>query len=103
MSPHLILEVTYEVGVWGYSGKFPRNVYSGLSCLSGDSEVSQEETHWIIYILTSKGDFFFNVYLERERECRGGAGRERERERENPKQALHCQHRAQHGALSYEL
>ena len=43
--------------------------------------------------------FFFKVYLfffERNR-VSGGEG-EREGERENPKQALHCQHRAQCGA-----
>ena len=32
-----------------------------------------------------------------------GRERERERERENPKQAPHCQCRAQHGAQTHEL
>ena len=53
---------------------------------------------------------FFNVYLfilketEKERECtvEGQRERERERERDNPKQALHCQHRAQWRAQSHQ-
>ena len=40
------------------------------------------------------------IYLFWKRESREGA--ERERERENPKQALHCQHRARHKARSHE-
>ena len=43
--------------------------------------------------------FQFFVYLlcEREREREHVGEGQRERERENPKQALHCQYRAQHG------
>ena len=40
--------------------------------------------------------------FERERE-RAGAGRSRERGRDIPKQALHCQHRAQGGARTNQL
>ena len=39
------------------------------------------------------------IYLrKRERECMREKGRGREREREDPRQVLHCQHRAQCGA-----
>ena len=48
------------------------------------------------------------VYFERKSTCAcahvsgEGAEREREKERENPKQALHCQYRAWHGAESHK-
>ena len=41
-------------------------------------------------------------YLERELTRASRAGAERGRERENPKQARHCQCRAQHGAQPQE-
>ena len=57
------------------------------------------------FFLSSQMHFFFKfIYFEREREresARVGEG-QRERERENPKQALHCQHRARHGAQTHE-
>ena len=37
--------------------------------------------------------FYLSLFILRERDT-VGAERERERERENPKEALHCQHRA---------
>ena len=52
--------------------------------------------------LSHQGTPIFIIYFERERE-KQGRGREREEERENPKQALHCQSRAQWGAWSQEL
>ena len=62
---------------------------------------------WAKCLFRSSGHFFFHVYLfEREGEQGHGWGeREREKEereeRENPKQALHCQHRAPHwGSVS---
>ena len=48
--------------------------------------------------------FFKCLFIfEREIESTGRGGSEREGERENPKQALHCQHRTQCGALTHEL
>ena len=53
-------------------------------------------------IFLSLGVFFFYYYFERDRDNVSGGGAEREGGREKPKQALHCQHKAQRGARSRE-
>ena len=43
------------------------------------------------------------IYFERDRDCMSEGGAERGRERENPKQALHCQHRARCRVQTHKL